>query len=83
MLVTRVMEDLDLTREEAYRHIMKANDKGLVKIIKTLEPGPYGLLSVTITARALFKLSTSRATVHSSTKTVHERLIISSKFKEI
>ena len=32
---------------------MKANDEGLVKIIKTLEPGPYGLLSVTITdARA-------------------------------
>ncbi len=50
----QVMEDLDLTREEAYRHIMKANDEGLVKIIKTLEPGPYGLLSVTITdARAV------------------------------
>ena len=54
VLVTRVMEDLDFTREEAYRHIMKANDEGLVKIIKTLEPGSYGLLSVTITdARAV------------------------------
>ena len=48
VLVTRVMEDLDLTREEVYHHIMKADDEGLVKIIKTLEPGPYGLLSVTI-----------------------------------
>ena len=42
VLITRVMEDLDLTREEVYPHIMKADDEGLVKIIKTLEPGPYG-----------------------------------------
>ncbi len=49
VLVTRVMEDLDFTQEEVYSHITKANNEGLVKIIKTLEPGPYGLLSVTIT----------------------------------
>lgn len=42
------MEDLELTREEVYIHIMKAGDKGLVNMIKTLEPGPNGLLSVTI-----------------------------------
>jgi len=48
VLVTKIMEDLDLTREEVYIHIMKAGNEGLINIIKTLEPGPNGLLSVTI-----------------------------------
>ena len=47
--VSRMMSDLELTREEIYATIMEAKDKGLVEILKTLEPGPYGLLSATIT----------------------------------
>ncbi len=50
-LVSRIMADLDLTREEVYTELMRAKDKGLVKIINTLEPGPNGLLSVTIKDR--------------------------------
>jgi hypothetical protein len=51
-LVSRIMADLGLTREEVYTELMRAKDKGLVKIIKTLEPGPHGFLSVTITEQA-------------------------------
>ena len=53
-LVSRIMADLDLTREEVYTELMRAMDEGLVKIINTLEPGPNGLLSVTI-ARVVLK----------------------------
>lgn len=47
--VSRMMADLELTREEIHTTIIEAKDRGFVEIIKTLEPGPYGLLSVTIT----------------------------------
>ena len=45
------MEDLAITREEVYKELMKAKNEGLVKTIKTLEPGPKGLLSITIIER--------------------------------
>lgn len=51
-LVSKIMADLDFTREDVYTELMKANDEDLVKILKTLEPGPYGIFSATITARA-------------------------------
>ena len=50
-LISRIMVDLGLTREEVYTKLLRAEDEGLVKMIKTLEPGPHGLLSVTITER--------------------------------
>jgi len=50
-LVSRIMEDLALTREEVYFQLMKAKNEDLVMIIKTLEPGPHGLLSATIMER--------------------------------
>jgi len=50
-LVSRIMEDLAITREEVYKELMKAKNEGLVKTIKTLEPGPKGLLSITIIER--------------------------------
>ncbi len=50
-LVSRIMEDLALTREEVYTELMRAKNEGLVKTIETLEPGPQGLLSVTIIER--------------------------------
>jgi len=50
-LVSRIMEDLALTREEVYTELMRAKNEGLVKMIETLEPGPPGLLSVTIIER--------------------------------
>jgi len=52
VLVSRIMVDLSLTREEVYTELMKVKERDLVRIIKTLEPGPYGLLSVTITDRS-------------------------------
>ena len=58
-LVSRIMADLDLTREEVYTELMRAKDKGLVKIINTLEPGPNGLLSVTIKDRGRTPRSSS------------------------
>lgn len=58
--VSSMMADLELTREEIYATIMEAKDKDLVEILKTLEPGPYGLLSATITdqgrARTIFPM---------------------------
>ena len=48
-LVSRITADLAITREEVYTELMKAEDEGLIKVIKTLEPGPYGLVSVAIT----------------------------------
>jgi hypothetical protein len=50
-LVSRIMAELDLTREEVYTETMRAKDDGLVRTIETLEPGPHGLLSVTIKGR--------------------------------
>ncbi len=50
-LVSRIMEDLALTREEVYTELMRAKNEGLVKTIETLEPGPQGLLSFTIIER--------------------------------
>jgi len=51
------MADLGLTREEVYTELMKANDEGLIKIIMTLEPGPYGLISTNITERGRLYLN--------------------------
>ena len=52
-LVSRIAADLAFTREEVYAELMKVGDEGLLKVIKTLEPGPWGLISVAITdARA-------------------------------
>ncbi len=50
-LISRIMEDLALTREEVYAELMKAKNEGLIQTIETLEPGPQGLLSVTIIER--------------------------------
>ena len=50
-LVSRIMEDLALTREEVYTELMRGKNEGLVKTIETLEPGPQGLLSVAIIER--------------------------------
>ena len=55
-LISRITADLALTREEVYAELMKVEDEGLTKVIKTLEPGPWGLISVT--ARAQFSLKT-------------------------
>jgi len=60
-LISRIMADLDLTREEVYTKLMRAEDKGLVKMIKTLEPGPYGLISVTIVENDASSRAHSRA----------------------
>ena len=48
-LISRITADLAFTREEVYPELMKAEDKGLIEMIKTLEPGPWGLISVAIT----------------------------------
>ena len=58
-LISRITTDLAFTREEVYTELMKVEDEGQIKMIKTLEPGPYGLISVTITVqgRLFFNLS--------------------------
>ena len=48
-LVSRITADLSFTREEVYAELMEVEDEGLIEMIKTLEPGPYGLIPVTIT----------------------------------
>ena len=62
-LISRITADLVFTRDEVYAELMKVEDEGLIMVIKTLEPGPYGLISVTITdhGRLCFNL-TERAT---------------------
>ena len=62
-LISRITADLAFTREEVYTELMKVEDEGLIMVIKTLEPGPCGLISVTITdpGRLCFNL-TARAT---------------------
>ena len=50
-LISRITTDLAFTREEVYAELMKVEDEGLIKVIKTIEPGPYGLISVAVTDR--------------------------------
>jgi DNA-binding PadR family transcriptional regulator len=48
-LISRITADLAFTREEVYTELMKLEDEGVIEMIKTLEPGPWGLVSVAIT----------------------------------
>ena len=41
-LVTRIMADLNISREEIFTKVMEAMAEGLVGVAMTLEPGPYG-----------------------------------------
>jgi hypothetical protein len=51
VLVSQIEKDTTLSRQRIYEEVTEAQEKGFVKNIKTLEPGPMGLISVTITGR--------------------------------
>jgi hypothetical protein len=50
-LITYIMNDLGLSREEIYEKVMEAREEGFVQIVKTNQDGPEGLLSVGIVER--------------------------------
>ena len=50
-LTSTLITDLNLPREEIFTHAMKARDEDLVTIATTLDPGPNGLLSISLTER--------------------------------
>ena len=51
VLVSRIEKDMGLSRDRIYDEVVLAQRKGFVQNLRTLEPGPRGLLSVMITKR--------------------------------
>jgi len=51
VLVSRVEKDIGLSRDRVFDEVKEAHRKGFVRNLRTLEPGPMGLLFVTITKR--------------------------------
>ncbi|MGD2200186.1 MAG: hypothetical protein PVJ38_00975 [Candidatus Bathyarchaeota archaeon] len=51
VLVSQIEKDTSLSRQRICEEVAEARERGFVKDMRTLERGPIGLISVTITGR--------------------------------
>jgi len=54
--ISRMMTDLDLSRDEIYERVMAAQREGLIHIMRRFEPVPFGLMVVGITGKGRTRL---------------------------